>query len=117
MKGIPDSDTYIEWHTDESGHKYGERLSSVIVALNDNSSVKEGGELYYLRKDGPVLAARDRGKAFAHSYNVIHGVSPLVGDRVSLILQFNHGLKMEDVVGRNLSEETRRELYRSRRLC
>ena len=72
---------------------------------------KEGGELYYLREDGPVLAPRAQGKAFAHSYNVVHGVSPHVGERVSLILHFNHDLKMEDVGGRKLTEETKRELF------
>lgn len=107
MKG--NNVAFLEYHTDESGHKHGTKLSSLIVALNDNSSVKEGGELYYLQEDGPVLAAREQGKAFAHSYNVIHGVAPHVGDRVSLILHFNHDLA-EDVAGRNLTEETAREL-------
>ena len=100
----------LEYHNDESGQELGTKLSSVVVALNDNSSVKEGGELYYLRDDGPVLASRAQGKAFAHSYNVLHGVSPHVGERVSLILHFNHDLKMEDVGGRKLTEETKREL-------
>ena len=114
MKGNHDNNAFIEYHTDESGHKHGTKLSSVIVALNDNSSVTEGGELYYLQEDGPVLAARDQGKAFAHSYNVIHGVAPHVGDRVSLILHFNH--ELEDVAGRNLTEETARELGCTRRV-
>ena len=110
MRGAANSDAFIEYHTDESGHKHGTKMSSVVVALNDNSSVKEGGELYYLREDGPVLASRAQGKAFAHSYNVLHGVSPHVGERVSLILHFNHDLKLEDVGGRKLTEETKREL-------
>ena len=108
MKGNTDSNGFIEYHTDESGHQYGTRLSTVIVALNENSSV-EGGELYYLQEDGPVLAVREQGKAFAHSYNVVHGVAPHVGDRVSLILHFNHDLNLEDVVGMDLTEETSRK--------
>ena len=110
IQGSANNDAFIEYHTDESGNEHGAKVSTLIVALNDNSSVKEGGELYYLREDGPVLASRAQGKAFAHSYNVLHGVSPHVGERVSLILHFNHDLKLEDVGGRKLTEETKREL-------
>ena len=119
MRGPTNSvtDAFFEYSTTESGHECGTKLSSVIVALNDNSSVKKGGELYYLREDGPVLAYRAQGKAFAHSYNVLHGVSPHVGDRVSLILQFNHDLELEDVGGRKLTEETKRGLGASEELC
>ena len=109
MRGAANSNGFLEYHTDESGHKHGTKMSSVVVALNDNSSVKEGGELYYLREDGPVLASRAQGKAFAHSYNVLHGVSPHVGERVSLVLHFDHDLKLEDVGGRKLTEETKRK--------
>lgn len=110
MRATKPNDAYLEYHTDESGHGNGTKLSSVVVALNANSSVKEGGELYYLQQNGPVLASRAQGKAFAHSYNVLHGVSTHVGDRVSLILHFNHDLKMEDVGGRKLTEGKKREL-------
>ena len=109
MRGAAYSDAFIEYHTDESGH-HGTKYSSVEVALNDNSSVKEGGNLYYLREDGPIVASRAQGKAFAHSYNVVYGVSPHVGERVSLNLFFNHDLELEDVVGRKLTEERKREL-------
>ena len=109
MRGAANSDAFLEYHTDEFTHDHS-TYSTIIVALNDNSSVKEGGNLYYLREDGPVLASRAQGKAFAHSYDVLHGVSPHVGERVSLILHFNHDLKMEDVGGRKLTEETKREL-------
>ena len=111
MRGNANSDAFIEYHTDEYSYEDG-TYSTIIVALNDDSSVKEGGELYYLREDGPVLASRVQGKAFAHSYNVVHGVAPHIGDRVSLILHFNHDLKLEDAGGtsRNLTEETKRKL-------
>ena len=104
------SDAFLEYHTDGPCHSLGKKLSTVIVALNADSSVKEGGELYYLQENGPVLASRAQGKAFAHSYNVLHGVSTHVGDRVSLILNFDHNLKMEDVGDRKLTEEAKREL-------
>ena len=107
MHSAEPNDAFLEYHTDGV---YGTKLSTVIVALNDNSSVKEGGELYYLQENGPVVASRAQGKAFAHSYNVLHGVSTHVGDRVSLILHFNHDLKMEDVGGRKLTEEKKRKL-------
>ena len=103
-----DGNSAFEYHTDESGNGLGVKLSTVAVALNDNSSIKEGGELYYIHENGPVLASRAQGKAFAHSYNVLHGISPHVGERVSLILHFNHDLKLEDVGGRKLTEETKR---------
>ena len=109
MRGNANSDAFIEYHTDEYSYEDG-TYSTIIVALNDDSSVKEGGELYYLREDGPVLASRAQGKAFAHSYNVVHGVAPHIGDRVSLILHFNHDLKLEDTGDRNLTEETKRKL-------
>ena len=104
--GVANSNAFLEYHTDESGGDV--KSSTMLVALNDNSSVKEGGELYYLREDGPVLASRAQGKAFVHSYNVLHGVSPHVGDRTNLVLFFNHELKLEDVGGRKLTEETKR---------
>ena len=106
MKGYPGSEVYQEYHTDESEND-GKKISSVVVALNENSSIKEGGDLYYLLEDGPVVAPRNQGKASAHSYNVIHGVSPHVGERYTLILDFNHDLNLEDVVGRKLTESKR----------
>ena len=108
MRGIENNDAFLDYHADQNNSKNG-TYSTIIVALNDNSSVKEGGELYYLREDGPVLARRDQGKAFAHSYNVLHGVAPPVGDRFTLILHFDHELKLEDVGGRKLTEEMKRE--------
>ena len=107
--GAANSKAFLEYHSEESNHD-GKKLSTIIVALNDNSSIKEGGELFYLREDGPVLASRAQGKAFAHSYNVVHGVSPHVGERVNLILFFDQDIKLEDIGGRNLTEETKREL-------
>ena len=109
MHGAANSDAFIEYHTDEFTNEHG-TYSTIIVALNDNSSVKEGGDLYYLRDDGPILASRAQGKAFAHSFNVLHGVSPHVGERVSLVLHFDHDLMLEDVGGRKLTEETKRKL-------
>ena len=108
MRGAANNDAFLDYHTDEFCHEH-DKYSTIVVALIDNSSVKEGGDLYYLHEDGPVLASRAQGKAFAHSYNVLHGVSPHVGDRVSLILQFNHDLKMEDVGGRKLTEDMKRK--------
>jgi hypothetical protein len=105
--GVANSNAFLEYHTDES-ESGGMKYSTMLVALNDNSSVKEGGELYYLRESGPILAPRSQGKAFVHSYNVVHGVSPHVGERVSLVLFFNHDLKLEDVGGRKLTEEAKR---------
>ena len=108
MRGAANNDAFLDYHTDEFCNEH-DKYSTIVVALNDNSSVKEGGELYYLREDGPVLASRAQGKAFAHSYNVLHGVSPHVGERVSLVLHFDHDLKLEDVGGRKLTEETKRK--------
>ena len=106
--GAANSKAFLEYHSEES-ESGGTKLSTIIVALNNNSSIKEGGELYYLREDGPVLARRAQGKAFAHSYNVVHGVSPHVGERASLILFFDQGIKLEDIGGRNLTEEKKRD--------
>ena len=110
MHATESSDAFFEYHIDGPSVSLSKKLSTVIVALNADSSVKEGGELYYLQENGPVLASRAQGKAFAHSYNVLHGVSPHVGDRTSLILSFDHNLKMEDVGERKLTEEAKREL-------
>ena len=40
---------------------------------------------------------------------MLHGVAPPVGDRFTLILHFDHELKLEDVGGRKLTEEMKRE--------
>lgn len=78
---------YVDMHTDHNHAKY--KQSTMVVALNSENDV-EGGELFYLNQDGPVEAKRAQGKAYAHKYDVYHGVAPHRGSRISLLIHLDH---------------------------
>lgn len=78
---------YVDMHTDQNHAKY--KQSTMVVALNSENHI-EGGELFYLNQDGPVEAQRVQGKAHAHKYDVLHGVAPHKGSRISLLIHLDH---------------------------
>ena len=78
---------YVDLHTDRSHAKY--KQSTMVVTLNGEDDI-EGGEIFYLNQDGVVMPERAKGKAFAHKYDVLHGVAPHSGTRVSLLIHLDH---------------------------
>ena len=79
---------FIDFHTDEEVSGY--LQSTVIVPIGDEENDVVGGDPWYLSHDGPVMTKRERGKAYAHSYDVLHAVGPIIGKRMSLLIHLDH---------------------------
>ena len=79
---------FIDFHTDEEVSGY--LQSTVIVPIGDEENDVMGGDPWYLGHNGPVKTKRMRGKAYAHSYDVLHAVGPIVGKRMSLLIHLDH---------------------------
>ena len=79
---------FIDFHTDEEVSGY--LQSTVIVPIGDEENDVVGGDPWYLGHDGPVKTKRERGKAYAHSYDVFHAVGPIIGKRMSLLIHLDH---------------------------
>jgi len=83
---IIDSFATMDWHIHEKISNFKE--GTVAIALNADEDIT-GGDLYYLRHDGPVKAQRSQGKGYAHSYNILNSVEDYKGTRYSLHVHVN----------------------------